>query len=245
MSLFVMADLHLSTNDSTNKSMEVFGNRWQGYIDKIQKNWSAVVEENDTVVIPGDISWAMNLEEAKNDLIFLNSLPGKKIIGKGNHDFWWSTATKMKSFFSEHSLNTIDLLYNNAYEIENAIICGSRGWWNDETAQNTVGGTTVEYTKIISREVIRLTMSLDLGARLQEDTGKEIIVFLHFPPVFGEIQCREILDVLKKYNIKRCYYGHIHGNYYLPSKFEFEGIKFIIASSDHLNFNPLHVYSEN
>ena len=245
MSLFVMADLHLSTNDSTNKSMEVFGNRWQGYIEKIQKNWISVVEKNDTVVIPGDISWAMNIEEAENDLVFLNSLPGKKIIGKGNHDFWWSTVTKMKKFFEEHSLDTIELLYNNAYEVENAIVCGSRGWWNEENAQNAVGGTTVDYNKIIAREVNRLNMSLECGIKLQENTGKEIIAFLHFPPVFNDIQCDEILGVLKKYHIKRCYYGHIHGNYYLPSKIEFEDIKFIMASSDHLNFTPLHVYFEN
>ena len=242
MSLFVIADLHLSTNETTNKSMEVFGRRWQGYTDKIERNWRAVVSENDTVIVPGDISWAMNTDEARADLIFLDSLPGKKIISKGNHDFWWTTVTKMKNFFDNNNIRSIDFLYNNAHETENAIICGSRGWFNDESFQNTVGGTEVDYGKIVAREVIRLTMSLESAVKLKGSSNKEIIAFLHFPPVFGDFVCREIVDVLKKYGISRCYYGHIHGNYYLPPKIEFEGISFIIVSSDYLNFSPLPVY---
>ena len=244
MSLFVMSDLHLSTNETTNKSMEVFGRRWQGYIEKIRRNWCAVVEDGDTVVIPGDISWAMNTEEARSDILFLDSLPGKKLIAKGNHDFWWTTLTKMRKFFAENNIGSIDFLYNNAHESNGMIICGSRGWFNDEGFQNTVGGTTVDYGKIVSREVIRLSISLDQGMTLKGDSEKEILVFLHFPPIFGDFVCREILDVLHKYGIGRCYYGHIHGNYYLPPSFEYEGIKFIMAASDYLNFSPLPVYFE-
>ena len=240
-----MADLHLSTNESTNKSMEVFGRRWQGYIDKIKKNWCAVVDDGDTVIVPGDISWAMNTGEARSDLLFLDSLPGRKIISKGNHDFWWTTVTKMKNFFAENNISTVEFLYNNAIEVENFIICGSRGWFNDESFQNTVGGTTVDYEKIVSREVIRLSLSLKAGKDLQAVSGKEIVAFLHFPPVFGDFVCREIIDALRSNGIKRCYYGHIHGNYYLPPKLEFEGIDFIISSSDYLNFSPLPVYFEN
>lgn len=245
MSVFVIADLHLSTNASTNKSMDVFGRRWQGYIDKIKKNWCAVVEDGDTVIVPGDISWAMNTDEARSDLLFLDSLPGRKIISKGNHDFWWTTVTKMKNFFALNNISSVDFLYNNAFEVENFIICGSRGWFNDESFQNTVGGTIVDYEKIVSREVIRLSLSLKAGKELQTINNKEIIVFLHFPPVFGDFICREIIDVLHAYGIKRCYYGHIHGNYYLPSRLEFEGIDFIISSSDYINFSPLPVYFEN
>ena len=242
MSLFVIADLHLSINESTNKSMEVFGRRWQGYIEKIEKNWRAVVNEGDTVIVPGDISWAMNTTEARADLLFLDSLPGKKIIAKGNHDFWWTTVTKMRKFFEEASISSIDFLYNNAFETENAIICGSRGWFNDESFQNTVGGTAVDYGKIVNREVIRLKMSLDFAETLRNGSDKEMIAFFHFPPVFGDFVCREIIDVLKSHDVRRCYFGHIHGNYYLPSKFEFEGISFIIAASDYLNFTPLPIY---
>lgn len=242
MSLFVIADLHLSTNSTTNKSMEVFGRRWQGYIDKIERNWRAVVGDSDTVIVPGDISWAMNTDEARSDLLFLDSLPGRKIIAKGNHDFWWSTVTKMRNFFEENDIHSIDFLYNNAIETDEAIVCGSRGWFNDESFQNTVGGTSVNYEKIVSREVIRLGISLDCGAKLAETSGKELLAFLHFPPIFGEFRCDEIIAVLKKYGVERCYYGHIHGNYYLPGKFEQDGIQFIIASSDYLNFSPLPVY---
>ena len=242
MSLFVMADLHLSINEATDKSMEVFGRRWQGYIDKIEKNWRAVVSVSDTVMIPGDISWAMNTDEARADMLFLDSLPGNKIISKGNHDFWWTTVAKMKRFFEENGIESVRFLYNNAYEAENAIICGSRGWFNDESFQNTVGGTDVSYEKIVNREVIRLKLSLDNAVALKGESDKEIIAFLHFPPVFGDFVCREIVDVLKNYGVSRCYYGHIHGNYYLPPKIDFEGIKFIITSSDYLNFSPLPIY---
>lgn len=244
MSLFVMADLHLSTNASTDKSMEVFGRRWQGYTQKIEKNWRAVVTDGDTVVIPGDISWAMNTNEARSDLLFLESLPGNKIIAKGNHDFWWTTVKKMNEFFDENAISTVKFLYNNAHEVENAIVCGSRGWFNDESFQSTVGGTSVDYGRIVAREVIRLSLSLDCGVALRGDSDKEIIVFLHFPPVYGEFVCREIIDVLKKYGVRRCYYGHIHGNYFIPGSFEFEGIQFIMAASDFLNFSPLPVYFE-
>lgn len=244
MSLFVIADLHLSTNAETNKSMEVFGRRWQGYVEKIEKSWKAVVGPDDTVIIPGDISWAMNTDEARSDLLFLNSLPGRKIISKGNHDFWWTTVTKMRNFFNDNAIDTVDFLYNNAHEYDEAIICGSRGWFNDESFQNTVGGTAVDYGKIVSREVIRLSMSLECGIKLRGDTEKELLVFLHFPPIFGDFICREIVDVLHKYGVRRCYYGHIHGNYYIPRSFDFEGIEFIIASSDHLNFSPLPIYFE-
>ena len=126
MSIFVLADLHLSTDSKTNKSMEVFGARWQDYMTKIEKNWNAVVGENDTVIVPGDISWATRLEDAESDLRFLNSLNGKKLIGKGNHDFWWSTASKLNVFFEQNNFNTIKLLHNNAHIVENFVICGSR-----------------------------------------------------------------------------------------------------------------------
>lgn len=246
MSLFVMADLHLSTNKSTNKSMEVFGRRWQGYMEKIRRNWSAVVNDNDTVVIPGDISWAMNIEEALHDLKFIDSLPGRKIIAKGNHDFWWSTLTKMKSFFAEQHISSIDILHNNALETEEFIICGSRGWFNDESFQNAVGGTAVDYEKIVAREVVRLSLSLEEGTKLKQlSPQKEILVFLHFPPVYGEFICREIIEVLQKYNIKTCFYGHIHGVYYIPRTIEFEGIDFVLTASDFLNFSPMPVFIEN
>lgn len=243
MSLYVIADLHLSINENTGKSMEVFGPRWRDYVPKLEKRWRAVINPTDTVVIPGDISWAMTLEEALPDLRFIDSLPGRKILGKGNHDFWWSTATKMQNFLKQAELSTIDILYNNAFETEDFILCGSRGWFNDEAQQKTVGAVNPDYQKIIRREVIRLKMSLDAGVALAKSAphAKEILVFLHFPPVFGGFLCREIVDLLREYQIKNCFYGHIHGNYFVPRTISFEGMDFVITSSDFLNFSPMPI----
>lgn len=243
MSIFALADLHLSTDSKTNKSMEVFGARWQDYIAKIEKNWNAVVGEGDTVIVPGDISWATRLEESESDLKFLESLNGKKLIGKGNHDFWWNTATKMKAFFDEKSLTTISILYNNAYIVEDRIICGTRGWFPDESRQVTVG--EVDHAKIVNREVTRLRLSLDAAKKLQAERETEtgeilpITVFLHFPPIWGDFIMREFIDVFHEYEITECYFGHIHSAYNQPGRFEFEGIKFTLCSSDFLNFHPI------
>ena len=237
MSLFVIGDLHLSTLASTNKSMEVFGRRWAGYIDKISKNWKAIVNPDDTVIIPGDISWALSLEEAESDLKFIDLLPGRKIFLKGNHDFWWSTLSKMKSFFEKKSITTIEFLYNNAVVVENFILCGSRGWYQDN--DNEKAHQDNNYEKIIARECIRLRLSLDEGKKLKEENPeKELIVFMHFPPCWNKFECREFIDVLKEYQVGRCYFGHIHGNYTAPRYINYDGIDFIIASADYLEFTP-------
>ena len=237
MAVFVLSDLHLSTNQSTNKSMEVFGNRWQNYMNRIQTNWNRLVTPDDTVIINGDISWAMTLDEAKSDFEFLNSLNGTKIISKGNHDFWWSTLTKINAFFEENKFDTIKILHNNAHDIENFVICGSRGWYNDDKISTMP--KTADYQKIVSREAIRLRMSLAEGEKLDGD--KEKLVFLHFPPVWGDFVCDEIVEVLREFGVKRCYYGHIHGLYEIPAKFERDGINFIMTSADFLNFTPLYI----
>ena len=245
MSVFVMGDLHLSTNQSTNKSMEKFGKRWLGYTEKIRRNWEAVVTPADTVVIPGDISWAMKLEEALSDFQFIESLPGTKLIGKGNHDFWWTTNQKMARFFEEHGIKSVHILNNNAYLVEDLIICGTRGWFLDEKQQVAVG--TVDYAKIVNREVIRLKLSLDEANRLrkqeEEATGRvlPIAVFLHFPPVWLDFICREFVDVLHEYGITECYFGHIHGMYNHPRSFEFEGITMTLCASDFLNFSLMPI----
>ena len=176
MSLFAISDLHLSTGEQTNKSMEVFGSRWEGYVNKLEKNWRAVIKDEDSVVVAGDISWALKLEEAENDLKFLDSLPGTKYIGKGNHDFWWSTSSKMQTMFDRLEIKTIKPLYNNAYQLDDFIICGSRGWFVDKSQQNVVG--EVDYEKIVNREIIRLKISLDEGKKLQAVSGLPILVFL-------------------------------------------------------------------
>ena len=237
MAIYTIADLHLSINDQTNKSMEVFGARWNGYVEKLEQHWRNTVHEQDTVIIPGDISWALTLEEAQQDLCFLHSLPGKKLIGKGNHDFWWSTATKIHAFFAQNHIDSIALLQNNAYKVENKIICGTRGWFTDDSQQLTVSQT--DYAKIVNREVIRLEMSLKQGVALQDpENPEEMLVFLHFPPIWGNFLCPEILEMLEKYSIRNCYFGHIHGGYNLPSVLYHNEIRFVRISADHLSFLP-------
>ena len=188
----------------------------------------------------------MTMEEALPDLKFIDSLPGRKIIGKGNHDFWWSTVSKMRKFFEENSITTIDILYNNATETDDFIICGSRGWFNDESRQNTVGNTEPDYEKIVNREAMRLKMSLEEGMRIKKETesDKELLVFLHFPPVYADFICREIIDVLHEYGIKNCFYGHVHGNYFIPRTLEFEGIDFVMTASDFLSFAPMPIHPD-
>lgn len=242
MSLFVLADLHLSSDGS--KSMEVFGPRWKDYQTKIEKNWRAVINPEDTVIIPGDISWSLKLEDTLEDFRFLDSLPGTKLIGKGNHDFWWATLSKMQAFFDQNKFETLKILYNNAYRTEDCIVCGTRGWFVEENQQNTVG--EVDYSRIVNREVVRLRLSLEEARKLQEQEADRlpILVFLHFPPVWNGFICREIVDLLKEYEIKSCYFGHIHGAYYAKRTQEFEGIDFTLCAADYLNFAPMPVYPD-
>lgn len=237
MSIFAISDLHLSTLDSTNKSMEVFGRRWTGYTEKMKSNWLKLVNEDDTVIIPGDISWALTLEEAKSDLLFLESLPGKKILGKGNHDYWWCTMKKHREFFEKNSIKTVSFLYNNAYETENFIIAGTRGWYHDEDASNVPDNT--DFEKLTNRETLRLKASLNEAVRIKESSPyKEILVFMHFPPFWNGTESESIIRLLKEYEITRVYYGHIHGNYTVAPSFTHDGIEMNIISADYLGFIP-------
>lgn len=236
MSLFVISDLHLDvlTNE---KSMEIFGDKWKDYTQKIYKNWTRIITDDDVVVIPGDISWALNLENSVYDLKWIDALPGKKIIMKGNHDFWWSTLTKMKRFFEENNISTIDILHNNAIETENYILAGSRGWFVDKSVQ-PAKSLTADYEKILNREKIHLRMSLEEAKKMQSSSGKEILVFFHFPPIWNGFECIEIIDILKEYQIERVFFGHIHGSYNVSSSFEYDGIKFKMVSADFVDFIP-------
>ena len=236
MSVFAIADLHLST--ASGHEMDVFGSRWQDYTKKIVKNWRAIITDADTVILPGDISWAMNLQEAKSDFALLDSLPGKKLLGKGNHDFWWDTATKCNKFFSENKFGTLSLLYNNAFVVEDLIICGTRGWFLEKNQQQTVG--EVDFEKISNRELQRLRLSLEAAKALKENGNeeKEILCFLHFPPLWGDFIAESMLKTMQEYGVKRCFYGHIHGTYYAPATLEYNGLSLSLISSDFLDFVP-------
>ena len=234
MSIFTIADLHLSL--SVNKPMDVFGSRWTNHTEKIKKNWCAIINNDDTVIIPGDVSWGIDYEEAKKDFEFIDSLPGKKILGKGNHDYWWGTMAKNKAFCEENGFKTIDFLFNNAFKVEDYIICGTRGWYVDEKLQSTTND--VEYAKIVAREASRLRTSLEEAKKLQE-SGEQILVFFHFPPVFNSFVCNEFIDILTEYEIKNCYFGHIHGSYNVPKSFNYKDISFTLVSADFLSFIPM------
>ncbi len=224
MSLFAIADLHLSLG--VDKPMDVFPG-WAGYVEKLEKNWRENVRPEDTVVVAGDISWGLDISEAKEDFAFLDRLPGTKILLKGNHDLWFSTKTKVEKFFAENGFSTLKILFNNAYEYGDCAICGTRGWMNDPIEK-----------KVLLRECGRLRMSLEEGKKF----GKEPLVFLHYPPVFGGGECYEILDVLLEYGIKQVYYGHIHG---YSSGYAINGIRngidFRLISCDFVQFNPVKI----
>lgn len=222
MSLFAIADTHLSF--AANKPMDSFPG-WNDYVSRIGKNWNKIVNDDDTVVIAGDISWAMNFSELTADFNFINNLKGEKIILKGNHDYWWNTASKMNKFIEENNFNTIKILHNNSYTVGDVSVCGSRGWMFESDEEHD--------EKILSREVNRLKLSLD-SAECDEK-----IVFLHYPPITTDSECKEILNLLKEYSIKKCYYGHLHG---MAAKIAVDdtvdGIDFRLISCDRLRFTP-------
>jgi predicted phosphohydrolase len=196
-------------------------------MNRLAKNWNAVVHSEDTVIIPGDISWSLKLEESLEDFRFLNALPGKKLIGKGNHDFWWSTASKMKAFFAENQFDTIDILYNNAYDMGDCIVCGTRGWFFEEERSG------VHDEKVFRRELLRLEASLKAAG----DRPKT--VFLHYPPRYKGYTCEPILELLKQYDVRSCYYGHLHGaSHGLAMEGMWDGIEYHLVAADKLGFAP-------
>lgn len=238
MAVWTIADLHLA--HAVNKPMNKFGHRWTGHTEKIEKRWRALVEDGDTVVVPGDISWGMTLGEAREDLLFIDRLPGKKLLSRGNHDYWWASLAKMRVLFEECGITTVEFVQNSAYLAENIIVAGSRGWYIEQRLQNTPMPT--DYEKIVNRECLRIGMSLDEADKLKtENPDAETVVFLHFPPVFGDFVCEPIVEVLKSRGIRNCYFGHIHGIYNVPGNFEYEGIRMHLISADFVDFYPVKV----
>lgn len=231
MALFTLSDTHLSL--TTQKPMDIFGARWKNHHEKLEDAWNRTVGKDDTVVVGGDLSWGISLEEAREDLLFLDRLNGKKILLRGNHDYWWSTQKKVTDFFAENGITTMSLLQNNTYTYENIAICGTRGWYSD--ASNAPSDS--DFRKIVAREVERLKLSLNAV----KDETLEKVVFMHFPPLFEHYLCRPLIDVLHEYGVTRCYFGHIHGVYQIAPMRRFEDIDFHIVSADFLNFTPQFV----
>ena len=223
MAIYAISDLHLAIS-TPDKSMELFGTEWKDYQNRIKSNWEKTVKDTDTVIVAGDISWALNLDEAYDDFEYLNSLPGTKIILKGNHDLYFSTVSKMEAFLQKNKFNTIKILHNNSFFIENMNICGTRLWANTEDEN-------VDDRKVFKRELLRLKLSLDSIDLINK--GKDIIVAVHFPPFRDEVK-----KILEEYKVKTVVYGHLHGQgHYMIKEGIINGIEYRMVSGDHTGFN--------
>ena len=224
MALYAIGDTHLSLN--SDKSMEVFGIGWENYVERLRQGFSEVNDE-DTVVLCGDLSWGMSLQEAEKDFAFLNNeLPGQKLILKGNHDYWWATANKMNLFFQERGFDRISILHNNCALYGDVALCGTRGWFFEEAG-------SPHWEKIFNRELLRLEVSLKGAGE------REKICFLHYPPLYKGYRCQEIIDLLAKYGVKACYYGHLHGpSHRLAIQGVQDGINYQLVSADFVGFRP-------
>lgn len=221
MALYAIGDLHLSL--AVDKSMEVFGPAWENYVSRIQEGLS-VLRSEDTLILAGDTSWGMTLEEAEADFRFLDHFPGKKYLIKGNHDYWWTTAAKLHRFFEERGIRTLEILHNSCAFYGDYALCGTRGWFLEEDAHNA---------KVLNREVMRLETSLVAAGE------RPVLCFLHYPPLYQGYQCPEILAVLEKYRVECCCYGHLHGPA-IRRRWEGEhhGTAFSLISADYLGFAP-------
>ena len=224
MALYAIGDLHLCLG--AEKPMDIFGGAWVGYMDKLKEGMTVIGHE-DTTVLLGDLSWALSLEDSKADFAWINEIPGRKIILKGNHDYWWSTASKFYKFCEENGFSDMLILNNNHYEYDGYAICGTRGWFFEEERSGE------HDEKVFKRELLRLEASLKAAGELPK------IVFLHYPPRYKGYECQEILDILQRYDVRRCFYGHLHGaSHGLAQEGVWDGIEFKLVAADKLNFKP-------
>jgi len=228
MALFVISDLHLSLG--TNKAMDCFTG-WENYVAKLNEYWQDRVAPDDTVVLPGDFSWSMTLQEAFPDFTFVEKLNGTKILLKGNHDYWWNSIQKINNFWEENGLHSFRLIQNTAFMYGSTALCGTRGWFFENMENYS--------EKIAAREVLRLEFSLKDAIK---QNAEKIIVFLHFPPVFGSNACDDLIDLMRGYGVRNCYYGHLHGNSAKAAFIgEYKGINLMPTSADRLHFTPLEI----
>jgi len=227
MALYTLGDLHLALG--VNKPMDVFGGRWLGYQEKIRDGLS-VLQDGDTLVIPGDFCWALDFSQAAADFAFLNRFPGRKLFVKGNHDYWWNTVSKFTKFCCEHDFQNMYLLHNTSFDYADYALCGTRGWFFEEDKEGT------HDEKVFRRELIRLEASLKSAGEKQK------LCFLHYPPRYRGYSCPEILELLKQYEVKACYYGHLHGDSHkLAIEGPYGGTDFHLVASDYVNFKPVKI----
>ena len=227
MALYAIGDLHLCLGAP--KPMDIFGGNWVGYMDKLSQGLS-IVKPEDTIVLLGDLSWSLDLADAFADFQWINNIPGKKIILKGNHDYWWSTASKFYDFCKKNDFSDMYILNNNHYVYEDYAICGTRGWFFEEERSGE------HDQKVFKRELLRLEASLKSAGEMPK------IVFLHYPPMYKGYKCHEIIQLLKQYDVRQCFYGHLHGpSHNLALEGLYDGIEYRLVSADRLNFCPFSV----
>ena len=227
MALYTIGDLHLCLGAP--KPMDIFGGNWTGYMEKLKEGMS-VITEKDTTVLLGDLSWALSLEESAADFAWINEIHGKKILLKGNHDYWWSTAAKFRKFCGANGFTDMEILNNNCFEYDDWAICGTRGWFFEEERSGA------HDEKVFKRELCRLEASLKAAGEKQK------LVFLHYPPKYKGYECREILELLEKYEVRRCFYGHLHGgSHRLALEGLWDGVEYRLVAADYLNFKPYKV----
>lgn len=230
MALYAIGDLHLSLGAP--KPMDVFGGKWVGYMEKLKEGLS-VIGENDTTVLCGDLSWALGLENAREDFAWIDQIPGRKIILKGNHDYWWSTASKFYKFCGDNGFSDQYILNNNCYGYGPWAICGTRGWFYEEDRSGQ------HDAKVFNRELMRLETSLKAAG----DRNK--MVFLHYPPRYRGYECREIIELMQAYGVRRCFYGHLHSDSHkLAIEGLYGGIEYKLVSADYTDFKPFKVLGD-
>ena len=228
MALYAIGDLHLCLGAS--KPMDVFGGNWVGYMEKLKEGFSKVRPE-DTTILLGDLSWALDLPNAKADFAWINEIPGRKIILKGNHDYWWSTASKFYKFCEENGFQDQFILNNNHFEYEGWAICGTRGWFFEEEKSGQ------QDEKVFRRELLRLEASLQSAGDLPK------LVFLHYPPKYKGYECPQIISLLQQYDVRQCFYGHLHGaSHKLALQGIWDGVDYRLVAADAVNFQPVPVF---
>ena len=230
MALYAISDLHLPLG--VDKPMDIFGKKWENYVERLYENWQEIVKADDVVVLPGDFSWAMYLKDSEADFSFLNRLNGTKILLKGNHDYWWETKSKLNRFIAEHQYENIHFLQNNFFCYGKVALCGTRGWANPNTQ-----GSGSEDEKIYQRELLRLEMSMQ---EAKKAGAEEMIVFLHFPPVVSGDTDNPMVRLMQSYGVRQCVFGHIHAAGIAHALTgEISGIRFRLVSGDSVNFTPV------
>lgn len=237
MAIYALADLHLSLS-CPDKSMEVFGSSWGEYILKVKENWEQTVTGSDTVLIPGDISWATYINKAEEDFKFISDLPGRKLLSRGNHDYWWTTMKKMEEFFAEKGFTNMEFVRTNAVEVEDCLITGTRGWMI-ETKESIEGS---DNRKIYEREKLRIKMCIDVLNEADPGHAKKHILMIHYPPITAKQDFTEFAEMMARGGIDICVYGHLHGSAHKKAfEGDFEGMRLICASADYADFKPVRI----